>query len=123
MLRSANLLILVAGTTGLEPAISGLTGQCVNQLHHAPTGRISLQCNVFISGGRDRARTCDPLLVRQMLSQLSYPPEFAIFNSLFPTCQANSSTGEVAQNIGLTGLKLYIKYVAGYYYAGCNLCR
>jgi len=29
----------------------------------------------------------------------------------------------VAQNIGLTGLKLYIKYVAGYYYAGCNLCR
>jgi len=51
MVRSANLLISVAGTTGLEPAISGLTGQCVNQLHHAPTGRISLQCPVFMVGG------------------------------------------------------------------------
>ena len=93
MVRSANLLILVAGTTGLEPAISGLTGQCVNQLHHAPTCLNFTMCSIF--GGRDRARTCDPLLVRQMLSQLSYPPEFGISNSLFPTCQGNSSTGEV----------------------------
>ncbi len=29
------------------------------------------------NGGRNRARTCDPLLVRQVLSQLSYSP----FNS------------------------------------------
>ncbi len=28
----------------------------------------------FINGGHNRARTCDPLLVRQMLSQLSYAP-------------------------------------------------
>ena len=27
-------------------------------------------------GGNNRARTCDPLLVRQMLSQLSYAPTF-----------------------------------------------
>ena len=27
-----------------------------------------------IFGGNNRARTCDPLLVRQMLSQLSYAP-------------------------------------------------
>ena len=26
----------------------------------------------FYFGGNNRARTCDPLLVRQMLSQLSY---------------------------------------------------
>ncbi len=26
------------------------------------------------AGGNNRARTCDPLLVRQMLSQLSYAP-------------------------------------------------
>ena len=26
----------------------------------------------FIIGGNNRARTCDPLLVRQVLSQLSY---------------------------------------------------
>src|SRR3712207_2416806 len=29
---------------------------------------------LFINGGHNRARTCDPLLVRQMLSQLSYAP-------------------------------------------------
>ena len=51
MVRSANLLILVAGTTGLEPAISGLTGQCVNQLHHAPTYRMSLQYLALLVGG------------------------------------------------------------------------
>ena len=28
----------------------------------------------FYFGGNNRARTCDPLLVRQMLSQLSYAP-------------------------------------------------
>ena len=27
------------------------------------------------AGGRNRARTCDPLLVRQVLYQLSYSPE------------------------------------------------
>ena len=28
----------------------------------------------FLYGGDNRARTCDPLLVRQVLSQLSYTP-------------------------------------------------
>jgi hypothetical protein len=27
-------------------------------------------------GGRDRVRTCDPLLAKQVLSQLSYTPTF-----------------------------------------------
>ena len=31
------------------------------------------------NGGRNRARTCDPLLVRQVLSQLSYSPLFEDF--------------------------------------------
>lgn len=31
----------------------------------------------FIIGGNNRARTCDPLLVRQVLSQLSYAPSHA----------------------------------------------
>lgn len=30
---------------------------------------------VFSTGGSNRARTCDPLLVRQVLSQLSYAPK------------------------------------------------
>ena len=29
----------------------------------------------YIYGGNNRARTCDPLLVRQVLSQLSYAPK------------------------------------------------
>ena len=33
-------------------------------------------------GGNNRARTCDPLLVRQMLSQLSYAPEARLFDGL-----------------------------------------
>ena len=32
-------------------------------------------------GGNNRARTCDPLLVRQMLSQLSYAPTFLLLFS------------------------------------------
>ena len=47
---------LGAGPTGLEPAISGLTGRRVNQLHHGPK---------FY--GRYWIRTSDFLLVRQAL--------------------------------------------------------
>ena len=45
------------------------------------------------SGGNNRARTCDPLLVRQMLSQLSYAPKPIIVECLynisnnFPFCK------------------------------------
>ena len=51
----------MAGTTGLEPAASAVTGQRSNQLNYVPGFyRIT-------SGGQCRARTCDLLLVRQAL--------------------------------------------------------
>ena len=44
---------------GLEPPTSAVTGRRSNQLNYQAIG------------GNYRARTYDPLLVRQMLSQLS----------------------------------------------------
>ena len=51
----------MATQKGLEPSTSGVTGRHSNQLSYWA-----------IFGGNNRDRTCDPLLVRQMLSQLSY---------------------------------------------------
>ena len=47
----------------LELTTSSVTGWRSNQLNY--------QAVFLVYGGSYRARTCDPLLVRQMLSQLS----------------------------------------------------
>ena len=91
----------LAEPTGLEPATSGLTGRCANQLHYgsactprqtrrlphgmsnSPTSGLrsrvpagfAAQSHVMPNGGRNRARTCDHLRVKQALYQLSYSPE------------------------------------------------
>ena len=55
---------------GLEPSTSSVTGWHSNQLNYQAMVVKLLK----FYGGHNRARTCDPLLVRQVLSQLSYAP-------------------------------------------------
>ena len=62
-LRSPQMQYL-ATRNGLEPSTSSVTGWRANRLHH--------RAKLF--GGNNRARTCDPMLVRHVLSQLSYAP-------------------------------------------------
>ena len=79
---------LMATRNGLEPSTSSVTGWRANRLHH----------RAKFGGGNNRARTCDLLLVRQMLSQLSYAPErafgaahlsdVAYYTQYPPICQA-----------------------------------
>ena len=54
----------VVGSSGLEPPTSRLSGVRSNHLSYEP-----------IFGGDKRDRTADPLLARQVLSQLSYTPK------------------------------------------------
>ena len=61
---------------GFEPTTSSVKGWHSNQLNYwakyLPPQMLRLKSmNVGLFGGDNRARTYDPLLVRQMLSQLS----------------------------------------------------
>ena len=59
----------MATRKGLEPSTSGVTGWRANRLHHRAK-----------YGGNNRARTCDPMLVRHVLYQLSYAPLSVAFS-------------------------------------------
>ena len=68
---------------GLEPTTSSVTGWHSNQLNYQAaikfySATCIRHCDFYVVyksyGGNNRARTYDPLLVRQMLSQLSYAP-------------------------------------------------
>jgi hypothetical protein len=71
----------LVGSSGLEPPTSRLSGARSNHLSYEPIscgersilGRaIGFQSSLF--GGDEQNRTVDPLLARQVLSQLSYTP-------------------------------------------------
>ena len=53
----------MVGSSGLEPPTSRLSGVRSNHLSYEP-----------LFGGDERDRTDDPLLAKQVLSQLSYTP-------------------------------------------------
>ena len=61
--------VIEAGATGLEPATSDVTGRRSNQLNYTPAIRLGdYRTSLDQTSGRSRFRTCDPLLVRQVLS-------------------------------------------------------
>ena len=80
------LLRELAGSTGLEPAASGVTGRRSNQLNYDPDRTITIigefvTCefnshsrqfaNARRQSGRYRTRTCDSRRVKPVLYQLS----------------------------------------------------
>ena len=61
-------MVCVVGLGGLEPPTSRLSGVRSNQLSYKPI------LKSFDFSGDEEIRTLDPLLARQVLSQLSYTP-------------------------------------------------
>ena len=63
------------GLSGLEPPTSRLSGVRSNQLSYKPI------LKSFDFSGDEEIRTLDPLLARQVLSQLSYTPIYREISS------------------------------------------
>ena len=55
-------------------AVGAVHDSLWRESHKAGEQIESLNLNYWKYGGRDRVRTCDPLLAKQVLSQLSYTP-------------------------------------------------
>ena len=72
----------MVGSSGLEPPTSRLSGARSNRLSYEPiwpkcAHLIAAGLSHFqLAGGDERVRTADPLLARQVLSQLSYTPSW-----------------------------------------------
>ena len=62
----------LVGSSGLEPPTSRLSGVRSNHLSYEPILLAAVSSSAF--GGDERDRTDDPLLAKQVLSQLSYTP-------------------------------------------------
>ena len=86
----------MVGSRGLEPPTSRLSGVRSNHLSYEPVSkpapdfrplRALLRRSLRLDGGDNRVRTDDPLLAKQVLSQLSYTPVFP----LPALCRARSS--------------------------------
>ena len=77
----------MVGLSGLEPPTSRLSGGRSNRLSYKPI----LVFGSFLPkpyGGDKRDRTADPLLAKQVLSQLSYTPILSLGSFITPHCSA-----------------------------------
>ena len=80
------------GLNGLEPSTSRLSGVRSNQLSYKPILK-----SVDFSGDEE-IRTLDPLLARQVLSQLSYAPVVIWQPPTFPYRYQYSIIGRLSLN-------------------------
>src|SRR5215468_1329095 len=83
----------MVGLGGLEPPTSPLSGVRSNHLSYRP--------NACHSGGADRDRTGDPLLAKQVLSQLSYSPDGTLL--MFPDAGVLCGRQEMAASFSKGG--------------------
>ena len=77
-------LALLVGSSGLEPPTLRLSGVRSNHLSYEPLFKVVRVAWFFLPqplGGDEEDRTPDPLLARQVLSQLSYTPIKISFDS------------------------------------------
>ena len=89
----------MVGPSGLEPPTSRLSGVRSNHLSYEPIlwflrfiQFLRTSFVTFRSGGDKRDRTADPLLAKQVLSQLSYTP-ISLVESLGPSKLNNDYFG------------------------------
>ena len=70
---------ILVGLRGLEPPTLRLSGVRSNHLSYKPLcpASVGFSLSSFACGGDEENRTPDPLLARQVLSQLSYTPIYA----------------------------------------------
>ena len=71
------VLFKLVGLSGLEPPTSRLSGVRSNRLSYKPIWFFSVLTHSHY-GGDEEDRTPDPLLAKQVLSQLSYTPTWLI---------------------------------------------
>ena len=84
-----NIQILV-GSSGLEPPTSRLSGVRSNHLSYEPM--CFRRGRPLLPGGDERNRTADPLLAKQVLSQLSYTPALSFEFAFAPSKLNNDSS-------------------------------
>ena len=95
----------LVGSSGLEPPTSRLSGVRSNHLSYEPMlVYVGLLVLCPTCGGDEQNRTVDPLLAKQVLSQLSYTPTFVwvklIFCSSLKTCRAFKIKQRFRESVG-----------------------
>ena len=86
------------GLSGLEPPTSRLSGVRSNRLSYKPSTFYKSKISKKFYDGDGEIRTLDPLLARQVLSQLSYAPILIWQPPTLPRRLQRSTIGRLGLN-------------------------